>query len=329
MPPPPKKGVKATLHKLFILDAQGGYAGEVPLDENCVVEFSDFLAAIPEAGIADGQTIFLGEWKATAINGERMSLVAISKGSLGPEEVAWAKGALVAAEAQLTQPETEETPVSHEAPDKGVMENLASALDKRGAALAEREKAIADAEQRAQTAWEEYRKQFEAELDGIRAKAQALEQERDAAKQELQVAQEKIRREMDRIANAPRAIAPAQPDPRLEQMRKQNEQDRKYLQKYALELIAREEKARDAATAAAESLEKLAIAQAEIDALRAELAAVKTEAAQPSPELEASRREIEMRVKILQEKAFDLLQREEKLRAREQKLQETLKHISA
>ena len=51
MPPPPyKKGVKATLHKVFILDAQGGYAGEYALDENCVVEFGDFLAAVPEAG---------------------------------------------------------------------------------------------------------------------------------------------------------------------------------------------------------------------------------------------------------------------------------------
>ena len=328
MPPPPKKGVKATLHKVFILDAQGGYAGEVPLDENCVVEFSDFLAAIPEAGIADGQTIFLGEWKATAINGERMSLVAISKGNLGPEEVAWAKGALVAAEAQLTQPETEETPVSHEAPDKGVMENLASALDKREAALLEREKAIAEAEQRAQTAWEEYRKQFEAELEGIRARAGDLERERDAAKEELRAVQEKMRAEMDRIANAPKPTTPAQPDPRLEQLRKQTEVDRKYLQKYALDLIAREEKARDAQMAAAESLEKFAIAQAEIDALKRELEAAKAKAAQPSPEIEAARRELEMRVKILQEKAFDLLQREEKLRGREQKLQETLKHIS-
>jgi len=197
VPPPPKKGVKATLHKLFILDAQGGYAGEVPLDENCVVEFGDFLAAIPEAGIADGQTIFLGEWKATAINGERMGLVAISKGNLGPEEVGWAKGALVAAEAQLTQPETDETPVSHETPDKGVMENLASALAKRETALAEREKAVSEAEARAQAAWDEYRRQFEAELDGLRTKAAQLEQERDAARQDLEVAQEKTRAETE------------------------------------------------------------------------------------------------------------------------------------
>ena len=44
-PPPPKKGMKATIHKVFILDAQGGYAGEYAPNENCVVEFSEFLAA--------------------------------------------------------------------------------------------------------------------------------------------------------------------------------------------------------------------------------------------------------------------------------------------
>lgn len=326
-PPPPKKGVKATVHKVFILDMQGGLAGEYAPDENCVVEFGDFLAAAPEGGLADGQTIFLGEWRATAVEGEWMGLVVISKGQLGPEEVGWAKAALVAAEAQLS-PETEEAPAAPPGPDKAVMENLASALEKREAALAEREKAAEEAEQRAYAAAQEAQSKGEAERDELRAKLAEAEKERDAARQELEAERAKMRAEMERIAQAPKP-APTQVDPKLEAMRKQTEADRKYLQKYALDLIAREEKARDAALAADETKAKLSAAEEEIASLRAEVEAAKAEASQPSPEMEAQRRELEMRVKILQEKATELLRRDEKLRERERLLQERLKQVRA
>ena len=55
MPPlPPKKGVKARVYKVFILDAQGGYAGEYTMDDACVVEFAEYMAQVPEGGVADG-----------------------------------------------------------------------------------------------------------------------------------------------------------------------------------------------------------------------------------------------------------------------------------
>jgi len=330
-PPPPKKGLKATVHKVFILDAQGGYAGEYSPDEGCMVEFGQFLAAVPKDGLADGQTIFLAEWRATAINGDRMSLVVISKGQLGPEEVGWAKAALVAAEAQLTQPVTDETPVSLPGPDKAVMENLASALQKREAAVAEREQTTKDAEARSVTAWNDYRQQFENELATLRQRMAEAEKERDLVARELEAERGRMRAETQTIAQPakiPLTPAPPQVDPKVDAMRAQTEKDRKYLQKYALDLLAREEKAQQLELASEAVHEKLVAAEKEIESLRVKLAEAITQASKPTPEMDAQRRELDMRVRILQDKAMDLLAREEKLRERETKLRELMKQIS-
>ena len=325
-PPPPKKGAKASAHKVFILDAQGGYAGEYTLNEDCVVEFGEYMAQVPEGGVADGQTIFLSEWKATTLTGDRMGLVIISRGLLGPEEVSWARAALIAAEAQLVPTEhPEEAPITGPKPDKALMENLASALEKREAAIAAREKASVEAEQRMQASWEEHRKQLEAELDQLRAKVSAAEEEREAAKQLLEEERQRMREEMERIAASPKPAAMPQIDPRLEKLQKQTEVDRKYLQKYALDLLERERKAQEIELAAEEMTDNLAEAQKEVESLRAQLLEARVAATTPTPEVEAQRREVDMRVKILQEKAMDLLSREEKLRMREAKIMELLK----
>ena len=325
-PPPPKKGMKATIHKVFILDAQGGYAGEYAPNENCVVEFSEFLAVLPEAGLGDGRSLFLGEWKATAIHGEKMSLVAISKGQLGPEEVSWAKAALVAAEAHLgaAAADEEDQPVVAPTPDKGVMENLARALDQREAALKEREKAAQEAETRAHGALAQYRQQAVGELAAVQERLSEVERERDAIRADLETEREKLRAEMARIANAPPPPPPAPrqpagPDPQLEAMKKQMTADKKLLQQKALELLDREEKLRDNETKVADERASLAKAREEVDAMRAEISA-KPASEAPSFDAEGAKREMDTRVKILQQKAFDLLAREEKLREREQKI---------
>ena len=147
MPPPPKKVPKTVLLKLFILDAQGGYAGEVTVDEDCVVEYGDVLAVVPETGIEDQQTVFLGESMATAYHGERLSLIAITRGPIGPDELAWVRATLTAVESYLTEAAGGEAPA--QGPDKAVLESLSSALEKREADLAEREKALAEAEGKA------------------------------------------------------------------------------------------------------------------------------------------------------------------------------------
>ena len=332
-PPPPRKGVKATLLKLFIMDVHGGYAGEYVLDENCVAEYGDVLAAVPEAGLGDQETIFLGEWKATAIHGDKMSLVAISKGQLGPEEITWAKAALVAAESQLAgtkngengngngngEPAVEAPPPG---PDKGVMESLARALDEREAQLKERETAVQEMAARTQLSVDEYRQQMEAQVADLKAKLAAAAEQHKQDLEALEGEREKVRQQMEAIAKTA-VPAPVGPDPKVEAMRRQNESDRKYLQNYALDLLSREEGIRDKEAMLEEESANLAKAREDLEAVRAEIDAAKS--APPSFDVEAARREIEQRVKILQQKSFELLQREEKLRKRAAELDAVLK----
>ena len=136
-----------------------------------------------------------------------------------------------------------------------------------------------------------------------------------------------MREEMERIAAAPKAAVP-QIDPKLEKLQKQTETDRKYLQKYALDLLEREKKAQEIELQAEEMTDNLAEARKEVESLRAQLVEARVAGAGPTPEMEAQRREVDMRVKILQEKAMDLLSREEKLRDREMKLRELMKQMS-
>ena len=325
--PPSKRGVKATLHKLFILDAQGGYAGEYTLDENCVVEYGDFLAAVPEAGLEDQKTIFLAEWKATAIHGEKLSLVAISKGNLGPEEITWAKAALVATEAQLVAPAEadEDAPAVPPGPDKGVMESLARALDERDAHLKERERLLAEKEAFTRNAVDTLRQAAETRIADLRAQLEAAQVQHDRDVEALATERDRPRQEMEAIAKPPEEAPRPALDPALQADRRQLEVDRKYLQKYALDLIAREEAIRDREMKQEEEAQRLAGVREELETARAAVEAAK--AAPPAADLGAAKREIDQRVKILQQKAFELLAREEKLREREQKVLEPRKDV--
>ena len=306
MPPPLKKVEKPILQKLFLLDAQGGYAGEYAVDENCVIEYGDFLAAVPEAGLADQQSMYMGEYRATAFQGERMSLVAISRGAPGPEEIAWVKATLIAAEAHLG-----EHPVRPaEGPDKAVLESLSSALDKRDVELAEREKALTESEERSRRAAEEARKALEAEAHSLRNQLQAAR---------LQIEQERNRAEVERVAKPP--AGPPGPALDLAEERQQFERDRRMLQRRALDLLDREEKVRDREMRVAGKEDFLERLQRETDTLRGELEAAR-KAAAPAFDVAAAKREIEMRVKILQQKALDLLDREEKLRKAQAELRQ-------
>lgn len=320
--PPSKRGTKATLHKLFVLDAQGGLAGEVPIDENCVVEYGEFLAVLPEAGLDDGKSLFLSEWKATAIHGERMSLIAISKGPLGPEEVTWAKAALTAAESHLSAPkdaEGEEAPPT--GPDKGVMESLARALDEREAQLKERERILVERDTVTKNALEAQRQTLEARISDLRSQLDAAQAQHEQDVRALAAERERLREQTEALANAPKPSKSI--DPKLEADRRQLEADRKYLQKYALDLIAREESVRDRETKLEDEASKLAKVREDLEAVRAEVEAAK--AAPPAAEVEAAKREIAQRVKVLQQKAVDLLAREERLQQRERKIVAMLK----
>ena len=298
MPIPPKSRLKSEIQKVFVLDAQGGYAGEFVVQDDCTVEFGDFLAALPESGLEDRQSIFLGEYRATALHGDRISLVAITKGPIQPEEIAWGRAAFSAAEGHLGALGGGATPAG---PDKGVMESLAPALETREAQIAEREKALQEKAAAAATELEARDRAKDAELVELRARLADVEAQRD-----------RMREEIGTIASAP-------VDATVATDRKQLEKDRKMLQRRALELLDREEKIRDREFALADDGKKIEEARKEIDALLAKIEVAK----RPAPEfdVDAARRGVDMRVKILQQKALDLLDREEKLRRREAELQ--------
>jgi len=330
VPLPHYKPVKATLQKVFILDAHGGYAGEYLVDENCLVEYSQFLAALPPGGIADQQTIFLGEWRATPIHGEKVSLVCISKGPLGPEEVTWAKAALVATETQLSAPPSEDEPLTTPGPDKGVMESLSRAITEREEQLASREAAFREEQERSRSFADAYRKEVEAKIADLRAQLEATRVQHEETVASFAAERVALRQEQDALAvpsEPAEGAIPAEVDPETDALRVRLEADRKFLEKYAHDLIARAQAVQSRELTLEEETAKVATMREELDALRAEVEAAK--AAPPPGDWQAEKRELEMRIKILEQKALDLLEKEEKLREREKRLFETLKSIEA
>ena len=298
MPIPPKSRLKSEMQKVFILDAQGGYAGEVVLKDECTIEFGDFLAAVPPQGLQDRQSIFLGEYRATALHGERMSLIAVTSGPVQPEEIAWGRAAFMATEGHFGG-EGGASPAA--GPDKAILENLAQALEKREDAIAEREKTVEEKMAAATRDLEARERAKDAEVVALKARLAEVEAQREAMKAD-----------MGKLAQAPG-------DTSLAADRKQFEKDRKMLQRRALEVLDHAEKVRDKELALADARRKLEEDRKETEALLAKIEAANRPA--PEGDLEAARREVDQRVKILQQKALDLLDREEKLRRREAELQ--------
>ena len=62
--------------------------------------------------------------------------------------------------------------------------------------------------------------------------------------------------------------------------------DRKYLQKYALDLLEREKKAQEIELQAEEMADNLAEAQKEVESLRAQLVEARVAGAGPTPEMD-------------------------------------------
>lgn len=101
-----QKITAASLQKLFIIDDQGVYAGEYAVEDECTIEFDDFVKVVGDMALEDSQTVFVGEYKATMLHGARLSLIAISRGPLSSQELTWAKATLIAVEATMgKQPE--------------------------------------------------------------------------------------------------------------------------------------------------------------------------------------------------------------------------------
>jgi predicted nucleic acid-binding Zn-ribbon protein len=99
----PPKPMKATLLKLFVINNDGEYAGEYAVDEDCMVEYADCIAAMGNAAVEDMQTILMGKLRITMIAGSSFNLIAVSSGPLGSQELTWAKATLTMSEAVFSR----------------------------------------------------------------------------------------------------------------------------------------------------------------------------------------------------------------------------------
>jgi hypothetical protein len=126
-----------------------------------------------------------------------------------------------------------------------------------------------------------------------------------------------------RPADAP--ATPATPSKDLELAKAEVAKERKFLQRRAIEMLDREERARDRETKLDER--EKAFARREQDLVAREGAAAKSKplivpSTPPAPgAIDEARKDIERRVKIIQQKALELLDREEKLRKRAAELE--------
>src|SRR5881628_783262 len=101
MAAPLKKVARAQLKKIYVLDERGEMAGEYTLDSDCPIDYNDFLKVLPNEGIGDRDSLFVGEYVFTAFQSGKFVFVLLSRGQLAPEDVNWTALLLTAADSHL------------------------------------------------------------------------------------------------------------------------------------------------------------------------------------------------------------------------------------
>src|SRR5881628_3180683 len=101
MAAPLKKVARAQLKKIYVLDERGEMAGEYILDQDCPIDYNDFLKVLPDEGIGDRDSLFVGEYVFTAFQSGKFVFVLLSRGQLAPEDVNWTALLLTAADSHL------------------------------------------------------------------------------------------------------------------------------------------------------------------------------------------------------------------------------------
>jgi hypothetical protein len=353
LPPPHIK--KARLHKLFILDSKGDYHGEIPLDETCLVEYGEVLEAAKGQGIADGESIFLSGWKVTAISGERMGLLAVSTGSLGSDELTWARMALHAAEATLTgdpkpaprardeqdedkadqgkvlrqapapapppaPPPASARRVTH-TPRADPIPPAGNALEAQEKALKKREEALRMMEENTRASVEEFRRNTEAQIEDLRTQLVAARREHERTQAAL--AGERERARARPVAAPPQAIPRATPPPTPQVPLSDRElvDVREEIEREKVHLQKRAIEFLEREETLRDRETKVEDDGRRLAQGREEIERLRTEveAAKATTgefEREATRQEVDERVRALQQKTSDLLAREEQLKKR-------------
>src|SRR5947199_6233700 len=101
MAAPLKKVARAQLKKIYVLDERGEMAGEYILDSDCPIDYNDFLKVLPDEGIGDRDSLFVGEYVFTAFQSGKFAFVLLSRGQLAPHDVNWTALLLTAADSHL------------------------------------------------------------------------------------------------------------------------------------------------------------------------------------------------------------------------------------
>src|SRR5256712_11999320 len=142
MAAPLKKVARAQLKKIYVLDERGEMSGECILDSDCLIDYNDFLKALPDEGTGDRDSLFVGEYVFTAFQSGKFVFVLLSRGQLAPEDVTWTPLLLTAADSHLAAATSRPAPAraAESKPD------LDKGLAERDARLQAKEKSLAELE---------------------------------------------------------------------------------------------------------------------------------------------------------------------------------------
>ncbi len=354
MAAPLKKVSRAQLKKIYVLDERGEMAGEYVLDADCPLDFNDFLKVLPNEGIGDRDSLFVGEYVFTAFQSGKFVFVLLSRGHLASEDFDWTGLLLTAADSHLSKGagRTAAPRAAETRPDAD------KALGERESRLTARERTLAELEVKLKAEAANLQGRQE-ELN--RQKAQLAAVADYSARMQDGVAQGvsravKTLEEAETIASATRAESKKAESKATDDARLQLEQERKALQsakadletkyrdaiaenarlgKEAQEAVATLERERGETAAHAAEEEKtrheIEIRVAELSQRFAAMAKERLVAShrppgEPSDEVkkavEGEKAELGRERKFLQRRAIELLDREERVRDREGRVDE-------
>src|SRR5439155_1164080 len=232
MAAPLKKVARAQLKKIYVLDERGEMAGEYVLDSDCPIDYNDFLKVLPDEGIGDRDSLFVGEYVFTAFQSGKFAFVLLSRGQLAPDDVNWTALLLTAADSHLASAANRPPPARTEPKpdaDKGFAERHARPQAK--------EKSLAE---------------LEAKLKADAANVSGRQEELHRHKARLAALADHSTQRQDAVAKRRLVAAHRPPGEVSEEVRKAMEgekaelaRERKFLQRRAIELLDREERVRD------------------------------------------------------------------------------------
>ncbi len=289
MAAPSKRVARAQLKKIYVLDEHGEMAGEYVLDADCPIDYNDFLKVLPNEGIGDRDSLFVGEYVFTAFQSGKFVFVLLSRGQLTREDFDWTALLLTAADSHLTTSANRPSaraPESRPEPDKVTAD--------RESRVASKEKSLAELEAKLKAEAANLggrQEELTRQKDRLAALADYAARMQDTVTKGVSRAVKTLEMAETIAASTNAASAKAESKTTLE-VRTQFDQERKSLLAAKTDLEA---KYRDA-------VGKVAQLESQVKESIASLERERTEAAARVAEEEKTRREIENRVAELSQR---------------------------